>query len=118
MAWIIYLISLVDGFRKLTMCLSLLGGIIAIVTWGVGKGNEDFDEEFSKLMVQIFKFCRIIFFITIPFALFLPSSKTIAAMYLIPKIISNEDVQKVPDKVLTIMNGKLDQWIDDMKEGE
>ncbi|MBP7209597.1 MAG: hypothetical protein KBA02_00210 [Paludibacteraceae bacterium] len=54
--------------------------------------------------------------LALPIALFVPSSKTISAMYLIPKITANEQVQQIPDKVLQIMNGKLDEWIEDLSK--
>ena len=44
---------------------------------------------------------------------FVPTSKEAAAIYLIPKIANNEQVQKVPEQALRLLNVKLEQWIDD-----
>ncbi|MFA5380091.1 MAG: hypothetical protein WC455_30300 [Dehalococcoidia bacterium] len=49
-----------------------------------------------------------------------PNSKTIAAMYLLPKIAANEHVQRIPDKALTVLEKKLDAYLEsfDKKEKE
>jgi len=44
----------------------------------------------------------------------LPSSKTLSAMYLIPKITSNEQLNKIPEKAVHILNLKFNQWIDEL----
>lgn len=41
---------------------------------------------------------------------FVPSSKTIAAMYLIPAISQNEDLQEMFGDSLSIMKGQLKVW--------
>ena len=42
-----------------------------------------------------------------------PSTKEMAAIYLIPKIANNEQVQQIPNKALTVLNKYLDEWIKD-----
>ena len=44
---------------------------------------------------------------------FIPSTKEACAIYLIPKIANNEDVQKIPANVAKILNAQLEEWIDE-----
>jgi hypothetical protein len=70
------------------------------------------EDEYPK-MKRFIKKANIVMLITALLCIFIPSPKQIAAIYLIPKIVNNEDVKNVPDKVLRLMNEKLDQWIED-----
>jgi len=47
-----------------------------------------------------------------------PNSKGLAAIYLVPKFVTNERVQQLPDKALDMLNLKMDQWVNDLKAGE
>ena len=51
-------------------------------------------------------------------ATLVPSTKEFAAIYLIPKIANNEQVQKVPDNLLKLLNAKLEDWINDVGKKE
>ena len=44
---------------------------------------------------------------------FIPSTKEACAIYLIPKIANNEQVQKIPENALRLLNAKLEEWIDE-----
>ena len=48
------------------------------------------------------------------FSTFIPKSKTIAAMYLVPKIIENKQVSELPEKMVKLLNVKMDDWINDL----
>lgn len=126
---IIYLLSKVGSIQVMIVTLAsiaLLVAVIAIiyrVTDGVDYHRGDY-EEYKNDTVKIGKYgilCLIIMFIGI----MIPSAKTISAMYLLPKMIDgaknisqNEKVKQLPDKVLTILNGKLDEYISDLTENK
>ena len=42
-----------------------------------------------------------------------PDTKTLAAIYLLPKIAQNEDVAKLPATTARFLNAKLEEWIQD-----
>lgn len=44
---------------------------------------------------------------------FVPSTKEFAAIYLIPKIANNEQMQKIPDNAAKLLNVKMEEWIKD-----
>lgn len=106
MAWMIYIIGSIDGFLGVlgfVMIASLsAAGMLALLI-----GNGDVDEDkwpvVKKLIVTSIV-SAIIFVAT-------PNSKTIAAMYLLPKIAANEHVQRIPDKALTVLEKKLDAYL-------
>jgi uncharacterized BrkB/YihY/UPF0761 family membrane protein len=43
----------------------------------------------------------------------LPTTKEFAAIYLIPKTVNNEQIQKIPDNAAKLLNAKLEEWITD-----
>ena len=42
----------------------------------------------------------------------IPSSKTIVAIYIVPKVVNNEHIQAIPTKALELFEAKLDIWLD------
>lgn len=46
-------------------------------------------------------------------AVFIPTQKEMAAIIMIPAIVNNEALQKVPDNVLNLLNAKLEEWLSD-----
>ncbi len=133
MAWIIYLMSVVDALHKIGCILFVaalgstlaLGAYIAFVCDEFYRSDEQ--EEKVTLIKKSVKFWRgfavTALFCSFIFTILIPSSKTIAAMILVPAVadaavsaVKNEQVKQLPDKVLQVMNGKLDEWINEMKE--
>lgn len=118
MAFFIYLIYVLDN---VTTFLSVVFSFLCIATAAsflklIITPFEDFDEDSAALWWKWNRrFLKWFIIITIP-ATFIPSSKTVAAMYLIPKIVENKSVQQLPDKALSILNLKLDQWMDGFKK--
>jgi hypothetical protein len=115
MVWMIYLIGSIDGFLGVlgfVMIASLTSaGMLALLI-----GNRDADEDkwpVVRKLIAMSIVSLIIFVVT-------PNSKTIAAMYLLPKIAANEHVQRIPDKALTVFEKKLDAYLGsfDKKEKE
>lgn len=45
---------------------------------------------------------------------FIPSTKEAVAIYMIPKIVNNEQVQKLPDNAMKFLNEKFEGWLNDM----
>ena len=47
---------------------------------------------------------------------FVPNTKQAAVIYLLPKIANNEQVQKLPDNALKLLNAKMEQYLNGMLE--
>jgi hypothetical protein len=67
------------------------------------------EEEFMPFSKTIL----VGFILSLMVAVFIPSTKEYVAIYLIPKIVNNEQVQQIPEKAMTILNSKLNEWITD-----
>ena len=57
-----------------------------------------------------------VFFLFLIAACAIPNSNQVAAIYLLPKIANNEQVQQIPDKALKLMEGKMDEWLDGLRK--
>ena len=49
-------------------------------------------------------------------AVMTPTTNQAVAIYMIPKIVNNEQVQKLPDNAMKFLNGKFEEWINGMVE--
>ena len=110
---IIYLVGILD-----TLCsaLGLISGFtivlsaVAFFVYILMRCMEGSDESFNNAMgttvgnIKLVKKTSIILLLiamtTMVSSIFLPSSKTLAAMYVIPKIANNEDIQKLGDGLM------------------
>ena len=51
-------------------------------------------------------------------SLLVPTLKEVAAIYLIPPIVNNEDVREIPEDAAKLLHNKLEEWIDDTTKGD
>jgi len=120
--WMIYWITRLDGLQGFFIAIAVITGIASIIlsiAGGVIAGNLGL-EGGKKAWRYLFK--------TIPAALFFillacltPTTKEMVAIYAIPKIINNEQIQEMPVNVAELVNNKLKEWmkdvgLDDVKE--
>jgi len=111
--WDIYWITRLDaikglivGFLTITILIMIVLAVIVYICW------DEFNEV-RPLKRTIKIITPLIIFFGLSLA-FIPSTKEYAAIWLIPKVANNEQVQKVPDQVLRLLNLKVEQWINDM----
>ena len=50
--------------------------------------------------------------------IFTPSSKTLAAMYVIPAVVNNEQIQNIGKNGLESLELLTKQWVDELREGK
>lgn len=105
----IYLASIADNV--ITCCRILFGcaAITIFFAWGM---SDSFDDATKKTAKKFFKIGSAILLFVIPLSLFCPDQKTIyliAAESAGEHIAANPTVQKIEDKMLTILNQKLDE---------
>lgn len=109
-AWDIYWITRLDSLNGLMVgiiCVSLLGIFMCLV---IGDCAHDKLFYFKKNLLSLF----LITFLCSVVGTFCPSTKEAVAIYMIPKIVNNEQVQKLPDNAMKFLNGKFEEWINDM----
>ena len=102
------IISLCNWFFVFGLSAFLVGLCVAL-------GFADCDKEIAKKILK-----RYVLSIALPIVLlsasakaFLPSTAEACAIYLIPKIANNEQVQKIPENALRLLNAKFEEWIDE-----
>ena len=120
----IYLISLVDKIRVLSetaIFLSFLLIAVLSIFWIIGK-NESYktedDEKIIKKLSTYIKRITVGFVCCILINVFTPSSKTIAAMYLIPAIVNNEHIQNSTSNALKMLEELTKEWLEDFIKKE
>ena len=95
-AFDIYLVSVcgnINTIAILIIFLSISVLLILLVLYILG----DKDEQVAA--IQQGKFTSIILAITLAIATLIPSSKTLAAMYVLPAVVNSDFIQKLPSDI-------------------
>lgn len=107
----IYLFGALDRLN-LFLVLLLVGFIVLfLLVFMAFAQSVDFTKEDKLFLKRLVIAFLVIIFLNI----FVPSQKTVAAMYLIPKIVENEKVVGLGEKSLDVLDGYLDEWMKDLK---
>ena len=94
-----------------SLCGLLL--VLCVVTGGVSAGSFiEFlsvftTEEKRTLLKKVLKISVPLSIMSLLLFVFIPSSKTVAAMYIVPKIVNNENAQKLPDEMLQLFRESI-----------
>lgn len=105
----IYLITVVDSVQVVAILAAVVGVISLFILIGLVVGSKMSDNsvadkkditEAAKIFRKIVISCAII----ATAGALVPNSKELAAIYLIPKIVNNEQAQQLPDNLLKLVN--------------
>lgn len=97
--WLIYFIGIADRVSGVFALITVVLCICCVILF-IG-----FVEE--QISINTLKKSFIAAVISGLIAVFTPSSKTVAAMVVIPPIVNNEQVQELPNNVLEFINEYL-----------
>lgn len=118
LAFIVYLISILEGIKGWLMFLTFVFGIaflsLAIIQLGMYADGQS-EKVWKKSLAGLF----VTFLLLSGINALLPDEKqayTIAAAYAGQKIAENEKVQEIGGKVVTLLNQKLDNAIKEEKK--
>jgi len=114
-SWDIYWITRLDEIHGICWFLVIAAAItiavlLAMAVWAADQIEPEKAKKRLSLSIKMAVFACTIFI----FGSFVPSTKDFAAIYLIPKIANNEQVQKVPENLVRLLNTKMEAWITDM----
>lgn len=127
LVWLVYGISLLHGFGGILLTATIIS-TIALIFLLVYRGMECSQESFygekeNELRKEKAEWANghikstfIVFIVSLTLQTFLPNEKTAYLMvgaYATQKIAENEKVQETGSKVLTIINQKLDEYVDE-----
>ena len=119
MAWIIYLFGVLDNLQYVLIPIFVLSAIVILICALYSTSFElGLDESERKAISKTRSLFTKVLCAALLLAIFVPDSKTVAAMYLIPKISENKQLNQIPDKVLNILNKKLDDWVTELQTQE
>jgi len=98
------------GFLYTLGILVIVGGIVLIIAWYSRWYSNEKHKTFRKKVKHPFliTLLGILFFIS---ALFIPSTKEICIIKVLPKIVNNTEVKELPNKVVELAN----EWLDELK---
>jgi len=94
------------GNVGIAAALTCLGSTLGLVITRIGMEIEDtWHGRYKALWL---KFCVATIIIGF-FGLFIPTTKQMAAIYIIPKIVNNQEIVKLPKNLVALTN----EWIKD-----
>lgn len=119
MSFVIYLITVVGSLKIAAQVISGIIGaglIIGIIIRCVFTFDDwmDRDGEKAKKLDILLKKSIWIFIITLLPAIFVPTTEQAAAIYLVPKIVENEQVQNISDNSLKILQQLTENYLKDL----
>lgn len=112
----IYLLMQADTLKE---TISFLFGISVIILFGtliVSVVFADASLEEQRTIAKFRKWFAIVFFSLITLDTVIPSSKTIAAMYAVPAVVNNEQVQQLPEEILMFVRDFLKEHTKEHKK--
>ena len=114
MALFIYIIGIADGL-KITAGIVGWGGalVMAIVGFFLYVDN---DNEAKVRAIKGGKKILGVCACLVAVSVFAPDSKTLAAMYVVPRVLENERISRVADGSLTVLEGYLKKWAEGLTE--
>ena len=116
--WFMYWFTRLDALNDLCTTFSIILGVIlvAAIVFAPLLLMEPLPkdkEKIGKWVVRGVIAVVFAFVLTLFGKPFIPTTKEAAAIYLVPAIINNEQVQKVPTNAMKLLNKKLEQYLID-----
>jgi len=110
----IYWITRLDGIYGASLAFMVVSGVVIIFTsiFAVPVWADD-DDDLKPVIIRLFKiFVPMLIFFTCA-AILVPTTKEAVAIYALPAISRNDDMQEIPANTAKLINEKLKEWIDD-----
>ena len=114
-AWDIYWITRLDMVGDMFFLFSFIGAFAVLGVFMYN--NMALEIEGADLFTSCKKCVRIYIVgatILCLATIILPSTKEFVAIYAIPAIVNNEDVQEIPQNTAKFINDKLKEWMDEV----
>lgn len=106
--FLLYFILRLDVLSKASTMLAVVAGVVFAITLLVVAINYNDEDAKSATKPWVISF-GIASIIALLLTVMIPSTKQAAVIYCLPKIVNNEQVQKIPDNLLRLTNS----WIND-----
>lgn len=107
-SWEIFWLLKLDVLCCVFVTIFIMGAALMVTNGSVYL--EDRTIKKAKYLSMFFGFISLV---SISTAIFMPSTKQAAIIYLLPRIANNEEVQKLPSNATKLLNAKLQDWVKD-----
>lgn len=118
-ATMIYLVGILDGIKGFFVFAVAVTGVATLLAIGHGSDSAScHEDEASKVW---FGWAKKLGAACILCALVngaIPSSRTAAAMYIIPAIAQDEDMQVIGGNSMKILRDLTEEWLQDLADSE
>ena len=113
--WTFYFIDVIENFGCLMVLTLAIASIVAFISGTVGASYNWDDRDVEK---RVFKTSFTVLLIAALFLVFLPSKKTMYLMvgaYAVERVVETPEAKEFGDKLLKIVNNKLDELTKETK---
>jgi hypothetical protein len=120
--WLIYWLMQLDTVCAFVHAVAVIGSVLLIALIVIRimcKSASEHDTDAKAVYNATTKLCRfgsVIIPLFVLLNVFIPNTKTVAAMVLVPPIANNEQVQQIPDDILTFVRSVIKEYTFDDKE--
>ena len=114
----VYLISQLDEFIwifKRIAFLSFAGSAVLFWAFILFRVGSDSERAISKSIFRVFIVAVSVCLVSGIASVIMPSSRTAAAMLVLPPIINDQDVQQLPKSVVKLANKKIQEFLGEPK---
>lgn len=113
---LIYWITRLDGLKKFFDGFGFVVFAIGFILSVLGIGNVLAENKSKKWLLSLLIPLIGAFFIFV--STFIPTTKEMAAIYIIPSVANNESVQAIPNSILNLANEWMEELRPNKKEGD
>ena len=114
-AWTVYLITRLDAVKSVGCGLLAVGVLLAGIVWWFVLAETGNKVKFS--FKKVFLIMATIFtFIGLSAITLVPTTKEAAAIYLIPKLANNKDIQAIGKDSIKLLKGHLEKYLDELEK--
>lgn len=107
-SWQMYWLLMLDNINSLCSVIFSLGCVVIVVS--LLCFYVLFEETPWNKILKFYKIIIPIYLIAIIIGTFIPSTKQMAAIIVVPKIINNEKIQQLPEQLLNLGI----EWLEDI----
>lgn len=107
----VYLLTRLDILNQYIEAISIIS-LIGVIIMGIVTLLYFISEKeniYPKIKGYIIGFI-IMLFIVSSIQIIVPTTKEAAVIYLLPKMVNNEEVQKIPQNIFKLLNTKMEEW--------
>ncbi len=97
--WLVYWILMLDNINSVIGGGLILTILIAMIGFYLIVDSDDEKPQDIRNLKRLARILIVPFIIFLLASVFLPNTKQMAAIYLIPKIVANKDIQQLPPKL-------------------